>query len=70
MAHLFNGEALDWNCFNEGFNACRKHEQGNPYESETKEWYSWNKGWNAYTFDNYPESDIEKLLLPNPSHHS
>lgn len=51
---LFNGNDIDWKAYTAGQKAWQQYEldnlkTANPYEKETDEWYSWNKGWNAAT---------------------
>jgi len=44
---LFNENEIDWTAYELGFSSFLNGKNGNPYEKETDEWYSWNKGWNA-----------------------
>ena len=42
---------IDWKAYKEGFDAWDAYlvtnkKPGNPYEKDTDQWYSWNKGWN------------------------
>jgi len=44
---LFNENEVNWPAYQLGYKACEDNNPGNPFEKETDEWYSWNKGWNA-----------------------
>lgn len=58
MLHEFN-----WPAYEEGRQACLNNKPGNPYEPETNEWYSWNKGWNVCDncWDEVPKKDKPKV---------
>lgn len=45
---LFNGNAINWEAYQLGFSSCENNVPGNPFDKETDQWYSWNRGWNAY----------------------
>lgn len=45
---LFNGNEINWQAYDLGFVSCMEDESSNPFEEESDEWYSWNKGWNSF----------------------
>lgn len=45
---LFNGNDINWEAYDLGLKSCEENKPVNPFEKHTNEWYSWNRGWNAY----------------------
>lgn len=61
---LFNGNPVDLDAFNKGLQACIDSPQSknckgiyppmamlNPYQVNSDQWHSWNKGWDSYDRD-------------------
>ena len=48
---MFNSKEVDWKAYHEGQASCHKTKGEltikNPHKRESKEWQSWNLGWNS-----------------------
>ena len=49
---MLDSKLVDWKVYKEGKATCHKvngevSEAKNPYNEGSKEWYSWNRGWNS-----------------------